>query len=165
MVEFMRTTILYFALIGYIIIASAIAISDAACTYDEYLGQCKICTIMQTNVSVHQEKVIGGPGYAGFEVGFEFRPVQPLPSEVFDRINKNVIGCTNVLELYNSWYPGPKFLQKYNITEGATFNCSLSLIRSGACTPEIIRFKDIDQRDYFESEVGGSTSSEKNKSN
>ena len=30
---------------------------------------------MQTNVSIHQEKVIGGPRYAGFEVKFEFIPV------------------------------------------------------------------------------------------
>jgi hypothetical protein len=165
MVGFMRTMILYAALIGYIIIASEITMTDAACTYDEYEGQCKICSIMQTNVSVHQEKVIGGPGYAGFEVKFEFIPVQSLPFEVYDRIDKSVIGCKNVLELDNSWYPGPKFLQKYNITEGAIFNCSLKLIKSGSCSPEIIRFKDIDQRDYFETRAAGSGSPEKNKSN
>jgi len=163
----MRTMILYAALIGYIIIASAIAMSNTACTYDEYKGQCKICSIMQTDESVHQEKVIGGPGYAGFEVKFEFVPndVQSLPFDVYDRINKSVIGCKNVLELYNSWYPGPKFLQKYNITEGAIFNCSLELMKSGACSPEIISFNEIDRRDYFESKADGSGSPEMNKSN
>jgi hypothetical protein len=165
MVKFMRSMILYAALIGSIIIASAIGMSYAACTYDEYKGQCKICSIMQTNVSIHQEKVIGGPGYAGFEVKFEFNPVQPLPFDVYDRINKSVIGCKNVLALYNSWYPGPRFLQKFNITEGARFNCSLKLIKSGSFSPEIIRFKDIDQHDYFESRAAGSGSPEKNKSN
>ena len=84
---------------------------------------------------------------------------------MYDRINKSVIGCKNVLELYNSWYPGPKFLQKYNITEGAIFNCSLKLIKSGSCSQEIIRFKDIDKQDYFESRAAGSRSPEKNKSN
>ncbi len=163
----MRTVILYAALIGYIVITSAIVVSDAACTYDEYKGQCEICSIMQTDESVHQEKVIGGPGYAGFGVKFEFIPndVLSLPLDAYDRINKSAIGCKNVLELYNSWYPGPKFLQKYNITEGAIFNCSLELIKSGTCSPEIIRFEDIDQRDYFESRAAGSGSPEKNKSN
>ena len=161
----MRTMILYVALIGSIIIASAIGMSYTTCTYDEYKGQCKICSIMQTNESIHQEKVIGGPGYAGFEVKFEFNPVQSLPLDVYDRINKSLIGCKNVLELYNSWYPGPKFLQKYNITEGAIFNCSLKLIKSGTCSPEIIGFKEIDQRDYFESMAAKSGSPEKNKSN
>ena len=161
----MRTIILYVALIGSIIIASAIGMSYTACTYDEYKGQCKICSIIQTNVSIHQEKVIGGPRCAGFEVKFEFNPVHSLPFDVYDRINKSVIGCKNVLELYNSWYPEPKFLQKYNITEGAIFNCSLKLIKSGSCSPEIIRFKDIDQQDYFESRAAGSGSPERNKSN
>jgi len=149
--------ILYVALIGYIIIASATAMSNTACTYDEYEGQCKICSIMQTDESVHQENVIGGPGYAGFEIKFEFVPndAQSLPLDVYDQINKSVIGCKNVLELYNSWYPGPKFLQKYNITEGAIFDCRLELIKSGACSPEIIEFNEIDRRDYFESKAAG----------
>ncbi len=157
----MRNTILYVALIGYIIIASAIAMSNTACTYDEYKGQCKICSIMQTDESVHQEKVIGGPGYAGFEIKFDFVPddAQSLPLDVYDQMNKSVIGCKNVLELYNSWYPGPKFLQKYNITEGAIFDCRLELIKSGACSPEIIEFKEIDRRDYFESRADGSANS------
>jgi hypothetical protein len=161
----MRTMILYVALIGSIIIANAIGLSYTACTYDEYNGQCKICSIMQTNASVHQEKVIGGPGYAGFEVKFEFIPVQSLPFNVYDRINKSVIGCKNVLKLCNSWYPGPKFLQKYNITDGAIFNCSLKLMKSGSCSPEIIGFEDIDQIDYFESSAAGLGSPEKNNSN
>lgn len=160
----MRTMILYVALMGCFIIASGITMSDAACTYDEYQGECKICSILQTDESSHQEEVSGGPGYAGFEVKFEFIPVQPLPFDAYDRINRSATGCENVLQLYNSWYPGPKFLQKYNITESAVFNCSTKLIKSGACSPVIINFEDIDQCDYFESMAEGS-GSEKNKSN
>jgi hypothetical protein len=158
----MRTMILYVALMGCFIIAGGITISGAACTYDEYQGKCNICSIMQTEASAHQEKVIGGPGYAGFEVKFELNPVRPLPSDVYDRINRSATGCKNVLQLGNSWYPGPKFLQKYNITEGAIFNCSIRLIKSGACSPVIINFEDIDQCDYFESMADGS---KKNKGN
>ena len=87
-----------------------------------------------------------------------------LPLDVNDRINRSAIGCENVLQLCNSWYPGPKSLQKYNITERAVFNCSIKLIKTGACSPVIIRFEDIDQCDYFESMAEGS-GYERNKSN
>lgn len=121
------------------------------CTYDEYNGQCKICSINKTNESAMQENTIGGPGYAGFEVRFEFIPAQPLPATVSDKVERFIVGCKNLLLLYNGWYPGPKFLQKYNVTEDAEFNCSLNVENSGTCTPVIIEQKDVDGRDYFES--------------
>lgn len=121
------------------------------CTYDEYMGECKICSIIETNESADQENATGGPGYAGFEVRFQFSPLQQLPKAVSDSATQFLNGCKNLLSLYNGWYPGPMFLKKYNVSEGKEFNCSMNVERSGTCTPVIIEFKEIDRRDYFES--------------
>jgi hypothetical protein len=134
------------------------------CAYDEYRGTCRICSILKTNESAKQEQVIGGTGYAGFEVKYEFVPAELLPANVSQWVNESVISCNNLFQLCNSWYPGPKFLKKYNITEGSVFDCNLSVITSGTCTPMIIEFKDIDRCDYFESQAGVEKSSGQNNS-
>lgn len=123
------------------------------CTYDYYNGSCRICSIEQTLESIHQAEVEGGPGYAGYEVRYEFIPAAPLPAEIMSMVNRSISGCSNLLELCNSWYPGPRFLQKYNITEGAVFDGNMSVIKTGTCTPVIIEMKGIDRCDYFESEA------------
>lgn len=124
------------------------------CTYDYYNGTCRICSIEQTPESAHQAEVEGGPGYAGYEVKYEFTPAEPLPEDIIEMVNRSISGCDNLLLLCNSWYPGPKFLQKYNITEGAIFDGNMSVIVTGTCTPVIIEMKGIDRCDYFESEAG-----------
>ncbi|MHC1632007.1 MAG: ABC transporter substrate-binding protein [Methanotrichaceae archaeon] len=63
------------------------------------------------------------------------------------------MGREYLLQLCNSWYPGPRFLEKYNITEGAIFGCTLSLITKGTCSPIVFKFDEIDNCDYFESHL------------
>jgi len=52
--------------------------------------------------------------------------------------------------LKNSGYPGPKFLEKYGIEAGKSFECHLKVIVKGTCTPILFEFPTIDLRDYFE---------------
>lgn len=120
------------------------------CEYDLYNGTAMICSVMQTSESIGQAEVIGGPGYAGYEVRYEFTPSEELPVWVSDHLNQSG-NCGLLLQLCNSWYPGPAFLEKYNITEGAVFNATLWAIRSGTCTPVVIELEGVDRCDYFES--------------
>ena len=119
------------------------------CTYDDYPGACEIVSVLKTEDSAHQAEVGGGPGYEGYEVSFVFSPDEPMNlTENWDDL---VFGREHLLQLCNSWYPGPRFLEKYNITEGAVFNCTLKLIAGGTCSPIVFEFDEIDQCDYFES--------------
>ena len=52
----------------------------------------------------------------------------------------------------NSWYPGPRFLERYGIAAGKSFACTLNVISQGTCTPTVFDFQGIDRADYFESE-------------
>jgi len=121
------------------------------CEYEIYNGTATICSVTQTNESIGQAEVAGGPGYAGYEVRYEFTPSEELPVWVSDYLNQSG-NCSLLLQLCNSWYPGQAFLEKYNITEGAVFQARLSAIRSGTCTPVVIELEDVDRCDYFESE-------------
>ena len=43
-------------------------------------------------------------------------------------------GKQYTLKLTNSWYPGPKFIEKYGIQEGKVFDCHVKVITKGTCT-------------------------------
>lgn len=123
------------------------------CTYESYPGACEIVSVLKTEESAHQAEVGGGPGYEGYEVSFVFKPDEPMNlTENWDEL---VFGRDHLLQLCNSWYPGPRFLEKYNITEDAVFDCTLKLITGGTCSPIVFEFDEIDVCDYFES-AGGS---------
>ncbi|MCQ8903348.1 MAG: hypothetical protein NQU42_04570 [Methanothrix sp.] len=126
------------------------------CEYDMYNGTATICSVMQTNESAGQALVTGGPGYAGYEVRYTFIPSEDLPVWVSDHLNQSG-NCSLLLQLCNSWYPGPAFLEKYNITEGAVFQATLRAIRSGTCTPVVIELEGVDRCDYFESGSPGTS--------
>lgn len=120
------------------------------CEYEMYNGTATICSVMQTNESIAQAEITGGPGYPGYEVRYEFTPSEELPVWVSDHLNQSG-NCSLLLQLCNSWYPGPAFLEKYNITEGAVFQATLRAIRTGSCTPVIVELEGVDRCDYFES--------------
>lgn len=123
------------------------------CSYEDHPGACEIVSVLKTEESAHQAEVGGGPGYEGYEVWFIFCPDEPMNlTENWDEL---VFGREHLLQLCNSWYPGPMFLEKYNIAEGEVFDCTLKLITGGTCSPIIFEFDEIDQCDYFES-AGGS---------
>lgn len=118
------------------------------CTYIAYQGEAVITRVVQMSVSKEQSKVMGGPGYEGFEVWFRFAaepdqktPNQPAP--VADR--------EHLLTLRNGWYMGPEYLEKYALSPGQRIPCVLNVIETGVCTPMHFQFSTIQLGDYFES--------------
>ena len=117
------------------------------CTYTSYEGRADIVRVMQSPASLAQAKVIGGPGYGGYEVWFRFVP----KSGISNRAIGPIIGREHLFVLHNSWYVGPRYLKKYGIQQGKTYPCVLKVIEEGTCAPVVFEFKTIDSRDYFES--------------
>jgi ABC-type branched-subunit amino acid transport system substrate-binding protein len=145
----MASVILLFLLFLCLSSASGQIWLGGKCTCEDHPGACEIVSVLKTEGSAHQAEVGGGPGYEGYEVSFVFIPDGPM--NLTENWEKLVFGREHLLRLCNSWYPGPMFLEKYNITEGAVFDCNLRLISVGTCTPIIFEFDEIDQCDYFES--------------
>ena len=113
------------------------------CEYRKYQGKAVIVSIIPKPSSGYT----AGPSYEEFEVKFHF-----VAEEEIKEAHGQIEGKEYVLTLTNSWYPGPKFLKKYGIKVGKSFDCILNVITKGACTPIVFDFPDIDQSDYFEIE-------------
>ena len=109
-------------------------------------GSAKIVRVEQTAASSAQATSGGGPGYAGYEVWYRFTPDQP----VIDAETDAWIAREHELRLANSWYPGPAFIEKYGLADGATLPATLKVQKSGPCTPFVVVFPSVDTTDYFE---------------
>ncbi len=96
--------------------------------------------------SAQQASAGGGPGYEGLEVHFAFTPATPITSPDA----KAWAERTQTLQLTNSWYPGPRYVEKYGLTEGKTIPAVLEMITKGTCTPFVFALSGIDPSDYFE---------------
>lgn len=110
------------------------------CDYRDYPGEATIVSILPQD----QSTASSAP-YQGFDVRFMFSPKKPI-KEAFAQVQGNVYPLT----LMNSWPPGPKFLHKYGISVGKTFDCTLKVITKGTCTPVLFDFPTINRGDYFE---------------
>ncbi len=113
------------------------------CEYKTYTGQAEIISISPIDLPTGYP----GPPHDSYEVQFVFSPDQPI-TEPHGRIQ----GKPQILKLANSWYPGPRFLQKYDIAQGRVFACHLKVITRGSCSPRRFEFPAIDLEDYFESQ-------------
>lgn len=114
--------------------------------YTSIDGSARITSIEETAQSKAQATVSGGPGYAGYEVRFDFTPDQP----VGDSETQAWIAKPHDLQLANSWYPGPEFLKKYGLRTGSEIPAVLKVQGSGPCTPFVFEFPSVDTADYFE---------------
>lgn len=115
--------------------------------YDEFPGTAKIVKVAKTPDSIEQATIGGSAGYEGFEVRFVFTPD---PGVTLPELGRAWAAREHLLQLVNSWYPGPQFLAKYGLKEGATFKATMSVIKSGVSTPVIVRLAGVDTTDYFE---------------
>jgi hypothetical protein len=116
------------------------------CSYREIGGTATIVKVAKTAASIQQATTQGGPGYEGFEIGFSFVPSQPITDAAVGEFAQR----PHVLQLTNSWYPGPRYIEKYRLTQGRTLPALLKVRTSGACTPMLFAFPGIDLADYFE---------------
>ena len=119
------------------------------CEYNEYKGKATIVSVCRKE----REKSRGGSPYENFEVKFSFCSEE----EIKESFATKVEGREYTLMLTNSWHPGPKFLEKYGIEAGKTFDCYLKVITKGACTPILFDFPTIDLSDCFEKEKTNTT--------
>jgi len=121
---------------------------DGGCsTYASYEGSARILRIAQTSTSVTQAKVIGGPGYEGYEVWFHFVP----KTDVSDDRIEPIVSREHLFTLHNGWYVGPLYLERYRIQKGNSYPCILKVIEKGTGNPVVFNFPTIDTADYFES--------------
>jgi hypothetical protein len=117
-------------------------VSGGSCEYKVYEGTATIISVRKKEMP----KGYPGPSHDSYEVRFSFQP-----DEKIEESYAQVEGKEYILLLTNSWYPGPKFLEKYGIRKGETFACHLKVITKGTCTPVLFEFPAIDLSDYFES--------------
>ncbi|MEE4353779.1 MAG: hypothetical protein V2J25_13020 [Desulfatiglans sp.] len=122
-------------------------VDGGSCTYVSYDGNAQIVRVKQSQASLAQAKVLGGPGYGGYEVWFRFVPGPDVSSEQI----KDYTSREYLFTLSNSWYVGPRYLKKYRIEAGRKYPCLLKLLKKGTCSPLVFEFKDINMSDYFES--------------
>ncbi len=118
------------------------------CLYVEHPGTCTIDSVEKTPDSIAQASLNGGPGYEGLAVTFTYAGAQAGD----DALVRQALAGRHELRLINSWYPGPRFLDRYGIAPGKSFACTLEVISQGTCTPVTFDFPGIDRADYFESE-------------
>ena len=116
------------------------------CTYYDLAGTATIVRVVKTPASSQQSTVSGGPGYEGFEVSFSFTPQRPIT----DPAARDFAQQPNVVRLTNSWYPGPRYIEKYGLSQGRKVPALLKVRTSGACAPMLFAFPGIDLADYFE---------------
>jgi hypothetical protein len=124
-----------------------VASLGGCCSYTPYDGVARITRIVKTDASREQASIVGGPGYEGYEIWFRFIPnegddIKERESGIFQR--------EHILTLRNSWYPGPRFLEKYSLMVGNDYPCTLNIIKTGACAPVVFDFQTIDTTNYFE---------------
>ncbi len=116
------------------------------CAYVEIPGTATITGIEKTPESTGQATVNGGPGYEGLEIRYTFAPTEPVADpQVEDWIKQ-----PHVLQLANSWYPGPRYIEKYGLAAGKSMDAVLKVQTAGSCSPYTVDFPDLDLTDYFE---------------
>lgn len=117
-----------------------------SCIYRSYPGEAVITRIIQTPASKEQGRILGGPGYEGFEVWFKFIPQPTALDQPAPLTNRE-----QLFTLRNSWFVGPRFLEKYELSPGKSVVCEMSVIVKGTCSPVNFHFPNIQNADYFES--------------
>jgi hypothetical protein len=119
------------------------------CTFDKHSGKATITKIVKTEESKAQAKNEGGPAYEGYEIWFTFIPDKPVPANWRENVAK-----PQLYQLMNSWYPGDEYIKKYDIKVGKQYPATLSIIKTGTCSPIIFELQGLDRIDYFESQRG-----------
>jgi hypothetical protein len=108
------------------------------CVYKQYEGRAKIISIFQKSKPHNYTHEL-------YEVKFSFTSDHVIEDKLARTKGKEF-----VLLLSNSAYPGPRFLEKYDIQVGKIFECNLKVIVGGTCTPRLFEFPTIKLDDYFE---------------
>ena len=111
------------------------------CIYKKYNGYAKIISIEKTATPQSYKN----QSYESYDIRFSFTLSESIIEQFSWIVEKN-----HQLRLANSWYPGPRFMKKYCIEVGKSFECNVKIITKGTCTPVLFEFQGIAIDDYFE---------------
>ena len=106
-----------------------------SCDYEKYPVKVEITSV----------KELASEKSPRFEVRFVVLLTDDLPAAVENR----VYGRDYQMLLQNKTFPGPRFLEKYRISEGQLFDCSFNIRTRGNCRSSYFEFPDIKLDDYF----------------
>ena len=112
---------------------------SGACDYDKYPVKIEITSV----------KELSSEQAVRFEVRFVVVMTDDLPAAVENR----VYGRDYQMLLQNKTFPGPRFLEKYHISEGKLFDCNFNYRTRGNCRSSYFEFPAIKLDDYFESQL------------
>lgn len=116
------------------------------CNYDKYPGKAKIIKVVQT---VDSKKQRGLAPFEGYEVKYVFTATAPVSDKMIADLMKREWIYYLTKSAYEI-YPGEKYIAKYGIKVGKEYPCTMSVIKSGTCTPWGFEFKGLDPKDLFE---------------
>lgn len=111
------------------------------CEYKAYPGKATIVSVQKPE----GPSQTGPSGSDAYEVRFSFTSQEAIEEDWVQ-----LEGKEHLLLLTNSSFPGPRFLEKYGIEPGKSFECNLKVITKGTCTPLLFDFPAIDLNDYSE---------------
>ena len=96
--------------------------AGGACEYVGYQGTATITRVEKTARSGEQAGNVGGAGYEGYEVRFRFMP----EADIREEWARPAAGREHLFCLMNSWYPGPRYLEKYGaVSVGSLYTFGL----------------------------------------
>lgn len=116
-------------------------LKDGGCDYEKFPVKAKITSVKNLSSA-------SLPDQTKYEVRFVILVTPQLPPKIENR----VYGRDYHLLLRNKTFPGPLYLEKYDISTGKIFDCYYYLINRGTCRPSFFDFPDIKLDDYFESQ-------------
>ena len=135
----MRVSILIMMAISLSLVFLGKTVLSGACDYDKYPVKIEITSV----------KELSSEEAVRFEVRFVVVMTDDLPAAIENR----VYGRDYQMLLQNKTFPGPRFLEKYHISEGKLFDCNFNLRTRGTCRSSYFEFPDIKLDDYFESQL------------
>ena len=135
---------------GFCVLVAAAALPSARAQlpgagphkYAKYPGTATIVRVEKSKDNNH------GKAAEGYNVWFTFVPKEQVKEENGQEYLKN--HKEHEFTLTNGWHPGPKYLKKYGIKQGAKMPCTLSVIIQGTTSPIIFELDGVDRADYFE---------------
>ncbi|MFH1729906.1 MAG: hypothetical protein ABIA04_15945 [Pseudomonadota bacterium] len=114
-----------------------------SCSYSSNPGEIVILDIMESDLKKRKDN----PCEKSFIITYKFKAkLRDNLSELAQSIEAKELN----LKFASGFYPGPKFIKKYQIEKGKIFEANLKLIEKGTCTPFIIDIPEIDLSDRFE---------------
>ncbi len=137
-------------LIIFGIIALAVGVSGArklqemkkrtgTALYSNYKGIATITRIKKTEKSKAQAKVAGKS--EGYEVWFVFELEKEEEAEESEKIKESwgrrFIAGEHLFKLANGLYPNAKYIEKYKVKPGKTYECTFRVMKQGTGTPFI----------------------------